>query len=321
MFLSREAIAERYNVSLQNLMEIAEAYYFQGRLDDALRFWQTSEQLLAGHEVQPVEQMQFLLRYGAFLIHNYFLTNREEELMLSVVQRARQTAESLQDEAGIATALDLTGQTLYYRNLLAGGKDFTETRSYFQQASELREKIGDMYNIANSLFYTGMTYILHSQEEQAREYYQRTLTLAAQHGNAWAESEANRHLADVSMHKDKDYEQALRYALRSLALREEMGFRRALPAAQLLVSDVYIELGDLEQALAYCQQAEQLSEEMNLRMYLMGASLVRGEIAYRRKQLVEAREHFEHAGVLAHKLNNAFGIADVNEKLAMLAGE
>lgn len=321
MFLTEDTIAQRYEISLQSLADIADAYYFQGRLDDAFRLWQTSEPLLTEREVQPVEQMKYLLRYGDFLIHYFFLSNREEERMLSVVQRARQAAEALQDTSGIATALDLTGQTLYYHNLLTGGSAFTEARDYFQQASALREQIGDLSALANSLFYTGMTYIFQGHEETAREYYQRTLALAEQHGNTWAASEANRHLADVSMRKDHDYEQALRYALRSLELREEMKFKRAMPSAQLLVSDVYVERGDFEQALAYCQQAEQLAQEMNLQTYLMGALMTRGEIAFRQGRRVEARTHFAKAAVLAHELNIAFGIAEADEKLALLASE
>lgn len=166
MFLTEDIIAQRYEVSLQSLADIADAYYFQGRLDDAFRLWQTSEPLLREREVQPAEQMRYVLRYGAFLIHYYFLNNREEERMRSVVQQARQTAEAVQDAPGIATALDLTGQTLYYHNVLTGGSDFTEARHYFQQASALREQIGDQSALANSLFYTGMTYIFQGRKCQ-----------------------------------------------------------------------------------------------------------------------------------------------------------
>ncbi|HET8842745.1 MAG TPA: tetratricopeptide repeat protein [Ktedonobacteraceae bacterium] len=319
MFLTEDAIAQRYEFSLHSLADIADAYYFQGRLDDAFRLWQTSEPLLTEREVQAVEQMRYLLRYGDFLIHYYFLSNREEKRMFSVVQQARLAAEALQDTSGIATALDLTGQTLYFHNLLTGGGDLAEARTFFQQASALREQIGDLSALANSLFYTGMTYIFQGQAETAREYYQRTLALAEEHGNTWAASEANRHLADVSMSNDRDYEQALHYALRSLALREEIKFKRAFPSAQLLVSDVYVERGDFELALAYCQQAEQLAQEMNQQTSLVNALMTRGEIASRQGQLVEARSHLEKAAALARELNIAFSIAQADEKLAQLA--
>jgi tetratricopeptide (TPR) repeat protein len=313
MYLSIEALSERYATSLQALSEIAEAYYFRGRLDDAFRLWQTGEQFLTAPEVRPVDQMKFLLRYGGFLVQYYFLTNDEESLMLSVVQRARQGAETLQDERGIATALFLLGQTLYYHHLLTGGNDYTEARDYFLRSSALREKIGDTYELAESLFYTGLTYDRQEPLPQAKEYYLHALEIAEQWGNTWAASEATRHMTDHS-----DGEERLRYALRSLELRAEMNFRRALPSAQLLLSDIYVERGEMERALEYCQLAEELATEMGLQNYLVFVSLTRGDIASRQGRLTEARERFEKALELAKQLNNAFAIAAANEKLKLL---
>jgi tetratricopeptide (TPR) repeat protein len=113
----------------------------------------------------------------------------------------------------------------------------------------------------------------------------------------------------------------LHHALRSLELREEIGFKRGLPAAQLLLSEISIDQANLAQALEYCQQAEKLAEEMKLQSYLINALLIRGAIAYKQKKLSETREYFERASVLAQKLNNPLWIAQVSEKLEMLAHE
>ncbi|MDQ2715881.1 MAG: hypothetical protein M3Z08_13305 [Chloroflexota bacterium] len=319
MSLSVEAIAERYAISFNALSEIASAYYFQGQLDEALRLFQAGEQWLSAQEVQPVDQMSFLLKYGQFLIHNYFLTNRDEDRMLSIVQRARQAAETIQNEAGIASAFYLAGQTRYYHNLLTGGSDYIEVRGFFEQASALSEKIAESRILAESLFYTGLTYERHGVETRAREYYQRVLEIAEQHGYTWAASEAYRHLSGLSMSNDTI--QSLEYALKSLALREEMGFKRGLPPAQLLVSDVYIARNELARALEYCQQAEQLSIEMGLHFYIALTHLTRGEIAYKQGKGAQAREHFEKAAALGRELNIAFPIMEANEKLEMLARE
>jgi len=316
MFLPTEAITERYTALLQALSEIAEAYYFQGSLDDAFRLWQSGEQLLASKEIQPNVKVKFLLRYAGFLVNNYFLTNRKEELMQTLVWRAHQEAEATQDEFMMATALFLIGQMLYYHNLLTGESDYSKARDYLQQASARREKIGDAYNLAESLFYTGLTYDRQGPSEQAKAYYLRALELAEQQGNKWAASEANRHLTDYA-----DGEQRLRYALRSLELREEKNFKRGLPAAQLLISNIYAEQGDLARALEYCQQAEQLSKEMNLQLYLMDALFIRGDIAYKQGNLAGARERFEQAAVLANELNLARWIARAKRKLEVLARE
>lgn len=319
MSLSTEAISERYATSLQATSEIANAYYFQGRLDEALRLFQAGEQWLSLQEVSPEHKLSFLLKYGQFVIHYYFMTNSEEERMRSLAQQARQLAEARQDAPGIATALYLIGQTLYYHNLQTGESDYLEARSYFEQSSTLYERLNDSYNLAESLFYTGLTYERQHQDAQAQEYYQRALQLAESSSNVWGASEATRHLAGLYM--SIDLEQSLNYALKSLALREEIGFKRALPSAQLLISDVYVERGNLEQALEYCQQAEQLAREMKLQNYLVYAQVTHGDIAYKQGKRDEARTHFEKAASLARQLNIAFAIAVVNEKLEMIKRE
>lgn len=316
MFLTEDAISEHYTTTLRSLSEIAEAYYFQGRIADAWHLWQDAQHLLTGQEISSEQRVKFLLRYGQFLIQYYFLTNREEDLMLSVVQQARQEAQVLQDKAALAMAYYLVGQTLYYHNLLGAESDYTRARDSFEQASALGEKIGDFYHLAEFCFYIGLTYDRENPLEQAKIYYQRSLTLAEQYGNKWVASEAMRHLTDHT-----EGEQRLRYALRSLEIREEMRFKRALPPAQLLVSDIYLEQGDLIRGLEYCQHAEQLASEMELQTYLMQALITRGDIASRQGQFVEAHEHFANAAVLARELNMAYPLSIVNEKLALLAKE
>jgi tetratricopeptide (TPR) repeat protein len=313
MFLSAQALNERYSTSLQALREIAEAYYFQGRLDDAFHLWRTAEQLLATPEVGSIDKMKFLLRYGRFLVQYYFLMNSEETLMLSIVQQAQQEAETLQDAFGTATALFLRGQTLYYQHLQTGENNYSDARDYFLQASALRTTIGDSYELAESLFYTGLTHDRQQEATQAKDYYLRALEIAEQQGNKWAESEATRHLTD---HSNGD--QRLHYALRSLERRSEMHYKPGLPPAQLLLSEIYTNRGELEQALAYCEQAEKLATEMNLQNYLVFALLTKGTIAHKQGELTKARKYFEEASKRAQQLNIAFAIAAANEQLQSL---
>ena len=93
--------------------------------------------------------------------------------------------------------------------------------------------------------------------------------MAQEQGNTWAASEAHRHLTDHT-----EGEQRLRHALRSLELREEMGFKRGMPPAQLLISEIYVDQGELARAVDYCLQAEQLSQEMGLQLYLIDALMI-----------------------------------------------
>jgi tetratricopeptide (TPR) repeat protein len=194
--ISEETLSERYTTTLEALREIAEAYYFQGRLDDALHVWRVGEQLLAGAEVLPGDQATFLLGYASFLVDNYFLSGREKELMQTVVERARQSAQALQDAFATATALFLCGRMTYNLHLLKGEVDYTDARDYLQQSSALREAVGDSYHLADALFYTGLTYDRQGPSPQSETLFKRALQLAEQQGNRWAASEAHRHLTD-----------------------------------------------------------------------------------------------------------------------------
>lgn len=316
MYLSEQAISERYGTAFKTVREIAEAYYFQGRLDEALALWQHAKPLIEAREVQPTQRVEFLLGYAQFLIHHYFLTNGSEEPMQTVIQQTLQEAQAIQDEAATATAYYLTGQSQYYHNLLTGATDYAEARGNLEQASALRENVGDGYGLSESLFYTGLTYDRAGPDERTRAYLQRVLALAEHYGNIWAASEALRHLTDYT-----EGDERLRCALRSLELREEAKFTVGLPAAQLLVSEVYSARGELAQAWDYCQRAEQLSTALGIPFYRMSALLTAGEIAYQRGQLAEAHAYLEQGRALAHELHMARGIAVAEEKLALLAGE
>ncbi len=316
MALTEEQVAEHYATALQMVREIAETYYFQGSLDEAFHLWQVGDQLLADRVVLLTDRVKFLLGYGSFLINNYFLTQRDEDLMQATVLRAQEDAEALQDEFAIATSLFLTGQMIYYHNLLTGASDYTKARDYLEQTSALRERIGDEYNLAESLFYTGLTYDRAGPSEQSERYLQRALELAEQQGNTWAASEAHRHLTDYT-----EGEQRFAHALRSLELRQRMGFKRGLPPAQLLLGEVCVAQGDLASAAEYCQQADQLAREMGLRMYLVDALLLRSDIAFSQAQPGEAREYLEQAAALAQQLNHARGLAQIAEKRERLQRE
>jgi tetratricopeptide (TPR) repeat protein len=320
MVFTSAQISERYTSLLHAMSEIAGAYSYQGRLADALQLLALADQCLPFQEVQRADKVRFLLKYAELLVANYFLTNQEEHRMHLMVQRAREEVEESQDEQGTATVLFLTGQTLYYHNLLAGGSDYMQARDYFQQALKRYETINDTEGMAQALFYTGLTYERYDGEEEvAAEYYQQMLQLARKHDHKWLLSEAMRHLSGILMSKDNDV--SLHYALESLRLREAIGFKRALPAAHVQVSNICMERGELEQALKHCQQALQLSEEMSLRSYIMGILLTLGEIQQKQNKLDEARASFEQAAVLARELDLAYGMTRAKALLEGLAGK
>ena len=314
MFLKNEAISERYANALLAIENIAGAYYYQGRLADALALWQSGEQLLHFEEVREAERVGFLLKYADFLVDHYFLTNQQERLMRTIVQQAREEAIAGEDEQSIATAIYQISRMLYYCNLNTGSSDYTETRSYMRQALERYERIDDKHGIAQSLFFIGLTYERHKEEEQARGYYRQALDIGREYDDKWVIAETTRHLAGLNLGKDNDT--SLRYALESLRRREEAGFKRALPSAHLLASRVYQERDEMELASEHAQRAQELAEEMELRSSLMSVLLTQGEIQQKQGNADAARASFEKAAALAEELGLAYGIAAAKANLA-----
>lgn len=316
MFLSIGEISERLTDALRAIEEIAGAYYYQGRLNEALTLLQSGEQVLRFREVQEMDRVDFLLHYADFLIDNYFLTNQNEKLMRMIVRQTREEALTNGDALLVATALYHTGRMLYYCNLNTGGSDYTEARNFFRKALASYENIGDPHGIAQSLFYIGLTHERHREEEQARGCYRQALDLGREYDDRWVISETTRHLAGLNLGKDNDT--SLRYALESLRLREEMGFKRAFPSAHLLLSSVYMARGELERAWEHAQIAQGLAEEMMLRSSLMSVLLTQGEIQQRLGKLDEARANFEKAGALAEELGIAYGIVAAKANLEQI---
>lgn len=313
MFLSIGEISERLADVLRAIEEIAGAYYYQGRLAEALALLQSGEHALRFREVQEIDRVDFLLHYAEFLIDNYFLTNQNEKLMRAIVQRAREEAMADGDEKSVAAALFHTGRMHYYCNLNTGSNDYTEARNSVRKALASYEHIGDPHGIALSLFYIGLTHERLREEEPARGYYRQALDLGREYDDKWVISETTRHLAGLNLGKDNDT--SLRYALESLRLREEMGFKRAFPSAHLLLSKVYTAREELEQAWEDARIAQDLAEEMKLRIYLTSAWLTQGEILLKRGRLDEARANFEKAAALAEELGIAYSIAEAKAKL------
>jgi len=316
MFLSIGEISERLSDALRAIEDIAGAYYYLGRLSDALSLLQSGEHLLHMQEVQEFDRVDFLLHAADFLIENYVLTNQNEKRMRTIVQQAHAEAIANGDEKSVAGALSSTGKMLYYCNLNSGVGDYSEARTLMRQALALCEKISDPHGIAQTLYFIGLTYERQEEEEQARGYYRQALDIAREYDDRWVISEVTCQMSGLNLGKDNAT--SLRYALESLRLREETGFKRALPSAHLLLGSVYMARDELDQAWEHTRMARDLAEEMTLRSSLMSSLLVQGEIQQKQGKLDRARVSFEKAAGLANELGLAYGMAAARAHLARI---
>lgn len=335
---------------------LARTYNYLGRFEVALDLLQVAERISRYPEVFGADRFAILETYAEIRIASYFLTNQGRDGMFKLVQQIAQEARNACAELdftdgnngntmNVATALCLLGQAHYYSTLNTGGSDYSTVFDYCSQALDIWEKLEKARHLtmarwddlpsddfeadeplknyvlhliergmSQSLFYLGLAYERLEEQERARASYQRALDLALRANAKEAASYAYRHLAGLS----DEQEQQLEYALQSLRLREEIGFKRTLPHSHLLVCDIYLQRNDLEKAQEHCQIAFQLAEEMEIKQVLMLACSSQGEIYQRKGRLDEARQCFVECLNAAEELGTAFSIAEATKKLQEL---
>ena len=212
------SISEHFTRAFHALCEAAESYYYQSKLDEALGILRTALQLTTAKEVQPRDRLTLQLEYGKILVAHYFLANRDFSLMLTILQEARQLAEEIHDEKGIADALSLLGQAYYNKRLNTGEGDYDQALTYFQQTLKLREHLRDTRGISEALFYCGLVHEQCQLDDKALAYYTDALQFAELYNHKLEKSFALRHIAGIARNKG-ELDEALNYALTSLALR------------------------------------------------------------------------------------------------------
>lgn len=271
-----EEVAHHYAVALAACREIAQMYYYRGRLAEAQHVLRTTLQLIepvAASEAEPQDRLKLLLLYGQVLTTDHFLNATDADHLFAPILQAKQVADAVQDQAGMADALSLLGQAHYFATLIArvssglspnspqGEGHYDDAFAYQQQALERREALHDIRGISESLFYCGIVYERWQQRDRAIDHYKRALQLAQDGGHRFEMSEPTRHLAWDAVVKG-DLDRALAYAVQALTLREAANFRPHLPFDHLLLSDIYQARGETASALRHAELAAALAAEM-----------------------------------------------------------
>ena len=271
--LKQEEVSHRYTIAIEACCEIAQTYFYLGRVADAQHVLRTMLYLIEVGEVKPQDRLKLLLLYGEILTIDHFLNETDAALLFEPLVQARQIAETVQDQQGLSDALSLLGQAHYFVTLRARVKsgaslnssqdqgDYQEALTYQQQALQLREALHDSRGMSESHFYLGIVYERWQQRDLAGEHYARALQIAEQAGHLLERSEPTRHLAGIALGKG-ELDQALSYALQALSLREAAGFRPHLPFDHLLLSAIYQAKEDTANALLHAQIASSLANAM-----------------------------------------------------------
>lgn len=291
---TNEELTKHYTTAIDGLCEVAGAYFYLGRLSDAQHLLRISLQLIDVGEVNPQNRLKLLLLYERVLIVDHLLTRGNADLMFSTVLQARQIAEAVQNQQGIADALSLLGQAHCFATTVAslksgtspfiprGQGEYDETLAaalaYQEQALKLREALHDTCGVSESYFQIGLVHERWQQYEQAQEYYLKARQIAEQFGHFFEKTEPARHVAIHALRKGNP-DQALTLALQALKLREEARFKPYLPLDHLLLRDIYLAKGDTENAELHTEIASAIALEMGLKTLMSSMPNIKGILA------------------------------------------
>ncbi len=298
---SREAITERYTILFQTLCDISESYYYEGKLDDANTLLKFGNQLFEVKEVGKHDRLKFLLQSGKILTSSIFYEDRDPREALTTLTQAKQLATFIGNEQGEADALDLLGLAYYYKHLMANEGEFNTALTYCQQALERREVLGDQRGISESSFHIGLIYENGDKpnNNQAWAYYSKAYQIARQHGYKLEQSYAARHLGGLHDEIKHDLEQARQYFEESLTLREEIGFKIALPFSHLALGEICAKQSERSVAIMYYQRAEVLGRELDQPVARIFSLFSLGELYLAQQQRSQALECIEQAYIVA----------------------
>jgi tetratricopeptide (TPR) repeat protein len=206
--------------------------------------------------------------------------------MFSTILQAKQIAEEIEAQQGIADALSLLGQAHCNATTVAivssgalpfgsqGQGKYEEALAYQRQALKLREELHDTQGVSESNFFIGLVYQFWQQNDLAREHFIKAIQVAEQSGHILEQAEPHRHLTFDALFKG-DLDQALIHARQALSFREASYFRPYQPFDHLALWDIYLKKGDTANAEFHMQQASTLAEEMGFTTLIPSMSRIR----------------------------------------------
>lgn len=242
--------AARQGALVTALVDIAEADFRAGRLDEALRVLDGGAALVRRAEAAPGDLARLELQRAKSAYYQASLAGTPYDPAIGALQAALQRAQAAGGPALVAEAQDLLGLALYARGIGESAHD--EARALLETALAARRKLADRRGESESLFHLGLTFENRKQPtaehlKRAREYYEQALAVAKAGGFEIEASYAERHLAGQRQDAG-DLDGALRGFQESLRLREASGYRIYVPPALMAVADVWKAKRDLGKA-------------------------------------------------------------------------
>ena len=140
---------------------------------------------------------------------------------INLYERARNLAESMNDQAGLALAIDRTGNAHFRQD------NYDRALELHARALAIREQLGDKGAIAETLNNTGLVHEWQKKQESAMTLYRKALALSEEAGDKRGMGAASHNIGNIFRAQGK-YELAEEHYRRGLSLMEEVGDKEGI---------------------------------------------------------------------------------------------
>lgn len=228
-------------------------------------------------------------------IYYYWLNNNYDSAEV-YAKKYHQFAIDLGNEKNESIGLNYIGIVYDYR------KNIATASNYYNQALEIRRKLGDKRLIGNSLSNLGALYYHSGDYEKASDYYFKAIEIREEIQDSSGLSQSYNNLG-ILLRNQEEYEQALDYYLKSADLKKEIGREYSAMYTMLNIGSLYIFMKEYENAISISEEALVIANKYQdknsaaaLRLNIGSANTSLNNFREAEKQLLEGIKMLEEIG-------------------------
>jgi signal transduction histidine kinase/uncharacterized protein HemY len=177
-------------------------------------------------------------------------------------------------------------------------KNLDTTIFYAQKALALAQKKAYRAGEIEALRLLGTGYDLKGDLGKANEVLERAMQLAEKQGDKILLAKVYNNLGNLYFKKNTEV--GLQYFLKSLALRRQVGDKKAISSSLLNIGSMYLRLKDTQNALQYYEESLQIKQELK---DARGIGLLLGNIAsvYKEKKDLPKAQEYAQKAIAQHR--------------------
>lgn len=228
---------------------------------------------------------------------NYAIRDKNEigigALNISIANTYSKTADSINAEIYYKKGIQLLRQTndsaRLARALFNAGDEYFNNKKYesailyFEESAQIFKNIDNSLGIAYNLGNMGMVYARQGKDELAKSNLQEAIAVLEEQRDYSAIAVYLIYLSDISL-KTKDFNSALTYAERSLALAQEYGLKKEISDACLQLSKIHEIIGNSTISYNYYKKHIKFRDSVDNIVKVRERETLRANFEIRQKQ-------------------------------------